>query len=187
MIVHQRIVDLPGEFLVQLARRSEGHLDGAISYVGVFQVVQRWQSHDLAEIIDAIFLVLAGDRIVGETRPITLGEHIIRGNENLIGNTPGHRSWNATDAVREPKRTGIQASVTERVGRADDLTHDVHASDHAVQIDKIHDAAALTVHQDELQAVRDIELPIRQREPLRTIERNIFLEHLQTRRVEIEL
>src|SRR5207249_6051828 len=68
-----------------------------------------------------------------------------------------------------PKRSGMQSNVTERVGPADELTNDVHAAGHTVQVDKVHqtrEAIQVLGDQSKDEAVGDVELQVRNREEI---------------------
>ena len=63
----------------------------------------------------------------------------------------------------------MQSNVTKRVGPADELTHDVHAAGHTVQVDKVHqtrDAIQVLGDQSKDEAVGDVELQVRNREEI---------------------
>ena len=89
-VVHQRIVDLPGELLIQFSSGREWHLHRpAGGSVGVAWIKNRRQPHEFPETVDCLPLFIAVDLTFAVVVPVAIAQHIVKGNIKLIGNSRG--------------------------------------------------------------------------------------------------
>src|SRR5213595_1055606 len=127
---------MPGELLIQLSRRREGHLPERLGRNAlVVWIKDGRQAHEFPKTIDRLLLFIPVDLIFAVAVPVAIGQYIVEGNIQLIGNSPsrtGRRrvriNRSAGDAVGEPKNAGkiLALVIAENICGADERAGDVH-------------------------------------------------------------